>query len=399
MAIEYPWILAHNLNRDGVHFDWTSEVAGHESDKTQDDIRFTTWRATSAATQNLEVRQATALPNFHWDDTAAGWSIVKTGVNTVTYERDTANAYEGGGCAKVDVSAYTSGVISLEYDMRRDFEEGKTYYIAAAFKCASGSNTIIIGYSQHDGTPLATQNVTAVGTTYKGGILTYTADADYPGARAGFVVPTAVQTTYIDSVLCAELRDIDTGIIDGHNLQGATIDFQYRMHPTDTWTSASSGVAKNNKVYIDTWTAVAAPIWRVVITGATTSPEIAQIWIGERYTLTHNPVGFDPDAAEATVKETMSDAGIARTYFNYTQRLVNADFKNLHPTVDFPGWEQWWQDIGKGRYPFWWLWRPTSAPTSPLFLKLTNRTLSFPFDKYSRSGGFAAQEILGLIKL
>lgn len=403
MAVEYPVILSHTINRLGDHNEggnnsaWTSETVGFPSTNTQDDLRYTTWLATSAGTQNLFIRTPNWINNSGFEDTAADW-VLTLDASTATFQRVLSNALEGDSAGQVDTTVYGSGTIELKNNQSFSLKEGRIYQFSASAKTDDNTNdTFTLRILDSSGSTLASGTITNVQTVYKSATVEYTADADYDDVRVQLDFPERVVTSYVDVMWFGEIRENDYLLIDqGHNLIDTSVAIQHRANPTASWTTLETNTVTTQGVYYETFTGTKAIDWRLQLTSLSEAPEIPQIFLGKRWTLTHSPVGFDPTNAEATAKVTTSEAGIERDYHNFTQRILNANFQNLSPEVDFPDWFIWWIDIGRGRYPFWWIWKPITEPNKIFFHRLSAKNFKFPFDKHSRSGTIAAKEVLGV---
>jgi len=402
MAVEFPVILSHNINREGAeHLAWTSAADDHETTRTNDGLRFTTWKATDTSTQNLTIRQPNSLTNGGWENSSDGWEVETTGTATVNYTRSTTEQQEGSASAEVDVTSYTSGDIFLNHRKTFNLTANRLYAFSIAWKNDNASaDTFKIQILDSAGAVLATASDVAVGIIFRGKSLSFTPTTDEDDVTVQVQFPNLVRTNNLDVACFGELRLVDTIIIDqGHTLKDSDVTIQHRLTPLASFidSSASASVTTSG-VYFRIFTGVAAFDWRIKIENAVIIPEIPLLNLGKRVTLSHNPVSFDPTSESTRTTVTTTEAGVARDFFNFKMRTVSAQFENIGPTTEFQEWEDWFADIDGGRHAFWWIFRPTARPSERLFLRLTDKTFSFPFDRFSRSGGFEAEEVKGQLE-
>lgn len=405
MAVEYPVILSHTIVRlgdlnegDPDDTAWTSETVNRESILVQDDLRYTSWLATSAADQDLFFRTPNWINNSGFENSVADWVLTASDA-TSTLQQVLTDQLEGDAAAEVDTTVYGSGTVELKNSQSFSLKEDRIYQFSASAKTDDGTNdTFTLRILDSAGGTLASGTIINVTTTYKSATVEFIATADFDDVRVQVDCPERVVTSFLDAMWFGEIRENDYLLLDqGHNLIDASVAIQHRANPSASWTTLETNTVATQSVYYETFTGTKAIDWRLRLTSLLEAPEIPQIFLGKRWTLTHSPVGFDPTNAKSTAKETTSEAGIERDYHNFTQRVLNANFQNLGPEDDFPDWFIWWLDIGRGRYPFWWIWKPTTEPNVIFFHRLSNKVLEFPFDKHSRSGTIAAREVLGAV--
>ncbi len=403
MLVEYPIILSHNINRLGDHNEggdtsvWTSEATNKPSSRTKDDLRYTFWEATSAADQDLFIRTPNFINNPGFENNASDWTLSTSGTATVTLSRVLTDALEGDACAEVDTTVYSSGTIKIKNDQGFTLKEDKTYQFTASIKTDDGTNdTFTLRILDNAGATLASDTITLVTTAYKSVTVEYTATANKRDVRVEIEFPQRVVTSFVDATWFGEIRENDYILFDqGHNLIDATVTVQSRDNPLDSYSTVTSNTVTTQCPYYQEFTGTKAIDWRIQLTNLPRTPEIPQIFLGKKFQLTHSPVAFDPTQEKATSKLVTSEAGIVREYHNFSQRILNANFTNISPEEEFPDFFEWWLDIGRGRYPFWWIWKPTTDPNDIFFYRLSDKTFQFPFDKHIRSGSITAEEVLG----
>ena len=400
---ENPIGLFHNIVRDGALTAGT-ELAANLVSRIADDTRFTKWVATSAADTYIEVITKNWLRNGGWESNDGDWTLIIADTATVEYSRSIDNPSSGVGHGKLDQTAHTSGAVYLESNQGFLLEEGKTYQLSGSIRAEdAGPYTVSIRVVDEDGATItdANEDISA-DASWDSGHCRFTPTQDYPDARIRLVIPTDLKEYYFDDILFCELRTVNTAIVDkGHTLRGGSYDIQVKDHLYDSYTSVETGTITSDKEWYEEFSPTnQGAYFRIDWTGLDRTPEIPQLWLGERTNFTRNPTNYDPDHTLRTIKETQSEAGIVRTSHKFTEDMFDADWNHLHPVDDWPLFGQIIKDLGKGATPFFWfIWRPTSDPTDIRFIRLSGRKLAGPYSGHLRSFGIEGKEILGAFEV
>lgn len=90
---------------------------------------------------------------------------------------------------------------------------------------------------------------------------------------------TATQTVKVDQGATGNL-EIDTLVIPaGHNLDGCTLTFEYSANDADWYDQVTSWVQSGSGLIVKTGTARTQRYWRVVISGASSASEAAEVFM------------------------------------------------------------------------------------------------------------------------
>lgn len=405
-APERPVIFAHNEFKEGVFLeDWTSQLdILHTPEQALDGLRDTFWSAFTAAAQTTPFRVANLLVNGTWQDSSVGWGLVLGATSVGTYARQSTVVLEGDGAGEIDITTYgATEVNQIHSDRRYTLKAGVTYHIAFAAKSAldSALDAKMILFDSA-GVAKATATVSAVtDVAWQGAQASFTPTVDMRGAYVALEAIPEVNTTYFDTAMFAPVRAVDSWAIDqAHDLRGATVKLETKLHPMDSWTTQKTIVPVDNRVIYETFAGVKAMWFRLDISSPILVPKLPGLWIGERFTLTHNPLsGWDSDERNTDSNKVDTDGGTSYIYKNWTKHGVNPNFSNIHPTIEFPAWKQWWEDTNEGVDAFWWINNPITLPDEMLLVLLTDTSFGFPFDEHLRSGGFSAEELLGALEV
>ncbi len=186
----------------------------------------------------------------------------------------------------------------------------------------------------------------------------------------------------------------DTFVLDRNfTLTGGTV---YLDHSTDgsNWTNAASqGSLVSTTIYWKEFASVTKQYWRIRITGLTARPQIYNIWLGARISLTFGPMGdFDPYEEEAVGDGARGQSGGFAWTHRYNRRVLKASFENLTDT-QFALLDSWWTQAAKEGKNWWWLTWPTTAPADALYLNCEGNARRFALRTTVRSGMIEAYEV------
>ena len=404
---EYPIILAHNV-LDGAVLTG-NDITDHELERLRDGHRHTWWESPSTAAQTIVIKCANLLENGDFEIDASGWQELEAGGGAGAFTRNTTTPLEGVGDMQVVVTTADSNtlVYMVVAPGRPIFmRAGRTYRFSFQAISTLASRQIWFGFVDEDFTENAAYRTSGVVDTAAGEyFFDYTPAAD--GVYHPYIRFRHVSTFNIDEMVCNEVRDVDTLIIDGgHTLRYASIAVQYSVAGLGAGGTVAYPTTfhyKDEPLYI-TFAGVKALHWKVIITitpNITGAPvaKVPAMYLGKRWTLPHHFSGsFDPHRNDRFDDEIKSDMGIMLRMHKYNQRMFSASMSHLS-TTDYENVKHFFEDTLNGARPFFFIWQPTTDPTDAPFLRLKG-SRDIPYQGGAlRSWGFEAEEVVGQRKL
>lgn len=368
-----PTLLGHTFARLAT-LSVTSEVANNPIRNIQNDKRHEFWEATGTARQNITIDPGPFLHNFitnnGFEASVDNW-ILNLGGNIATWTRHTTTPtpIEGIADGKLDVTTFTSGFVTVLWDTPFDLKKDVTYAFLLDAQGESGSVSLEIFFLDSDGTTILGTFTNSVLTTVRSMIAKFTPTVDKVGVKVGFRV-AATTTLHIDRVILMVQRKIDTLIIDGHNLHGATVDVKFKDKTTALYGTASgqiiNGVAGNaviqNSLLYITFDLAQAAFWRVTLDSLDRAARVSGLYLGQRFVLPERPSGqIDPFGLDVERKDQTSIGGhTSRVFLHGTNAWV---IDMLGPGASRADMDQLRDDIEAGRYPFWLNFNTDAFPT------------------------------------
>lgn len=403
MAIERPVMLATNIFKDANEINASSEDTRFPAINLLDMTRHTIYRSLISGNQSIEIVRRNLVNNPGAEFNLNDWAtLVIAGSPVFTFTRNTVSPLKGNADFKVDITS-GAGSLAIRSEQVFDLKKGKTYVLTFMGKVPAGAQVVTALIVDSALATLASDDF-GFTTTLSGHVLRFTPTQDYSGASLALIFSTN-DTYFFDAMHFNDFLDVDQLIIDqGHNLRFYNMRVQFKVNePATSYLNPSGGrlTIDDNNIQALNFTPIGASLathfWRLRLEGITsTIPQISNIWLGKRFVLPTSPESpFDPDKEESFITDVQTEGGFRSSFFKFSQRQLRATFEHLDPIVDFPGWDQWWQDTCKGRDPFWWNFLPITNPRDFNYFRLKNRKRNMPLAPHFRNVTIEADEIGG----
>jgi hypothetical protein len=226
-------------------------------------------------------------------------------------------------------------------------------------------------------------------------------DTSYPTRRLydGYVSlatrPSSAQNTWYLLMQWSSAVAFDSICIIGHNFGAMTVTLQV----------ADDAAFTSNLVTLATWTLAGATLKRqtsfalthaggsalkysavsyarLKFDGTSLRPEIAEILLGERRQLLHNPAEpWAPDDYHSEVSDVRTLGGQMTRYMWYRgQRRISAELSTYDTASATDLVTLYTTDLAYGTKPFLWVDQPTTAPQKAFLMMLDDPDQSIPYD-------------------
>jgi len=185
----------------------------------------------------------------------------------------------------------------------------------------------------------------------------------------------------LDEIYLYEDIAADRLIIDNHECCNGRITSLYgcECDPDRSSFSYANDASANlqNAVWIDqsdtaikTFTSSNYPVWELILErNMDLTYEIGQMFVGPKMDVEYLQVaGFDTHGSEShgTMTETV---GGKRWYsYDYERGVYSFGVKVLDE-VTHDKWVEWWEEVGRSKFPFWFAWDETDEPEDIKFVR------------------------------
>jgi len=369
----------------------TSQEADHPIEDVYSDKRWEFWRPTTIADQDIEIRPAAGFqellinPDFETGLNTEGWELDQGG-GTATFTRNLTAPISGSADAELDVTVFVAKVQILSekrYDLKADIPVSMSWQA----KTASGTVNVTAFILNEDGSTEEEFDTVNVGTSLTAGSLKHVPSADLEGVRFGIRVD-AVTDLFIDDISATVDRKANTLMIDaGSRLSGATVDVQFRDDLIEAWTSVSNiavngaagGSILNDNVQYITFDTQEAKFYRVRFSSLDVLPEVVGLYLGQSFIFSTPPLGsIDPFGDRLIYNDQDGLHGdMSRTFRGHQNRFT---IRLELPGDDRVIFEQFRDDIQRGRFPFWFNWNTDLFPRRWKLYLIDSKRWEVPFE-------------------
>ena len=196
----------------------------------------------------------------------------------------------------------------------------------------------------------------------------------------------------VDEIYIYEDIPADRLIIANHEFNNTQITSLYgcRCNPARTSFSyandAGAALTSENinqtETVIESFTSANYPVWELTLRATTgITYEAGQMFLGPKFDLDYFDLGsFDPHASESygTMIETI---GGKRNYtFDFERGIYEFTVKTMIES-DHDEWVEWWEEVGRSKYPHFFCWDETNEPEDIKFVRCEG-AFSMPIQIY-----------------